>query len=278
MEYTNLPNFYTHTSSYNKNSILSVEQLGRDISTPGFSYPHYDNTYVLSVVRNGKGTLETDGKKYNLSKNDAFITQPNVLSIQTADDEDPWELCFVSFQGDRAKDILEKTVFKNGAITVKLKNGDLAEEIIRCAVQLNTKPHSDFTLLEYFFRFLSYLDSQKNYITSDEEINQNKYVTEIKKYIHSTYPETIKISEISDKLSINRSHLYRIFKNEVGMGVEDYIINIRISHAKSLLKDTSLSVTAVSALVGYKNYTTFFKRFKETTGLTPIEYRQKTSK
>lgn len=273
MDYTNLPNFYTHTPSHTQNSILMVEQLGRDISTPGFSYPHYNNTFVLSVVRSGKGTLEANGKKYTLCKNDAFLTQPNMLSIQTADESDPWELCFVAFEGSAATDLIEKTVFKNNTVTVTLKNDELAEEIISSAVKLNSATHSDFALLERFFRFLSYLDSQKIYSAAENEDSQNKYVAEIKRYIHSNYPEPIKISEIANKLSINRSHLYRIFKNETGIGVEDYIINIRMNHAKVLLKDTSLSVSAVAALVGYKNYTTFFKRFKLATGITPIEYR-----
>ncbi len=277
MEYTNLPNYYTHSSSYNTNSVLSVEQLGRDVSTPGFSYPQYNSTYVLSVVRNGKGTLESDGKKYNLSKNDAFLTYPNTLSIQTADQKEPWELCFISFSGSAVKDIIEKTVFKNNTVTVNLRNSDLADEIIKSTFLLNTGVRSDFALFESFFRIISFLDIQKTQIFINEEDSQNKYVTEIKRYIHSVYPENIKISEIANKLNINRSHLYRIFKAETGLGVEDYIINIRINHAKALLKDTSLSVTAVSALVGYKNYTTFFKRFKQSTGVTPIEYRKEIS-
>ncbi len=273
MEYTNLPNFYTYTSSHMKNSAFSVEQLGRDVSTPGFSYPYYSGNYVLSVVRKGKGTLETDGKKYILSKNDAFLTLPNVLSIRTADTDEPWELCFVSFNGDVAKEMLEKTVFRRGTITANLKNSDMADEIIRCAVMLNSSIYSEFTLLECFFRFLSFIDSQKAYPIAEADDNHNKYVLEIKKYIQANYPKPIKISEIADKLSINRSHLYRIFKKEMGIGVEDYIINIRINHAKVLLKDTSLSVSSVGTLAGYKNYTTFFKRFKQSTGITPLEYR-----
>lgn len=277
MEYTNLPNFYTHTVSYSQNPVLAVEQIGRDVSTPGFSYPHYNNTYVIYVVRKGKGILETDGKKYLLKQNDAFLTKPDSLSIQTADSDTPWELCFISFSGTVAKELIEKTVFKGGTTTVSLKNRDFANEIIRSTIRLNETFHNDFVLLECFFRMLSYLDSQKVFSVKKVEDNQNKYVAEIKRYIHSTYPDPIKISEIAESLSINRSHLYRIFKKETGIGVEDYIINIRMDHAKLLLKDTSLSVATVASLAGYKNYTTFFKRFKLATGVTPIEYRQRES-
>lgn len=274
MQNMNLPNFYTHTVNFKQNTFLNIHQIGRDISSPGFSYPQYHSSFTVTIVRSGKGTLETLGKKYSLSTNDAFLTLPNELSLQTADIDEPWELCFFSFSGSLSQELLEKTVFKNGTIVVNLKSGELAEDILNTTILLNTNNHSDFSLFEFFFKFLSHLDIQKAFPLEETDNSQHKYVSEIKKYIQANYLEPIKISEIAEKLSINRSHLYRIFKAEEGMGVEDYIINIRMSHAKILLKDTSLSVSAVSTLVGYKNYATFFKRFKSATGITPLEYRK----
>ncbi len=275
MKYASLPNFYTYTTAYAHNSFLTVHQIGRDVSTSGFSYPQYNNNYSITVVRNGKGVLETKGKKYKLSKNDVFITIPNELSIQTADQKDPWELCFISFEGPLSEELLNKTFFKNGNVIATLKSNILANEIIEAAIFLNSNAPSEFSVLEFFFKFLSYLDIQKNYPLQSEEESQNKYVLEIKKYIQANYLSPIKISDIANRLSINRSHLYRIFKTEMGIGVEDYIINIRMTHAKTLLKNTTLSVSSIANAVGYKNYSTFFKRFKAATGTTPNEYRTK---
>lgn len=273
MKYTDLPNYYTHTASYDQNSFITIHQLGRNINTPGFSYSNYNNNYVIWVVREGEGTLESGGKKYNLSQNDVFLTLPNELSVQTAAKNDPWELCFVAFGGTTATEILAKTIFKDGTVTASLKSNALANEIIASTVFLNSVAPSEFYLLEFFFKFLSFLDIRKTYPLISGEESQNKYVGEIKKYIQANYLSPIKISDIADKLSINRSHLYRIFKNEMGMNVEDYIINIRMNHAKALLSTTALSVSAIASAVGYKNYSSFFKRFKDTTGLTPNEYR-----
>lgn len=177
-----------------------------------------------------------------------------------------------------AGDILNRTVFKGGTITVSLKENDLTDKILHAVEFFNNHSHSEISTLEYLFKFLSYFDIYKSVPRPQKEQAEHKYVTEIKKYIQSNYLKQIKITDIADKLNINRSHLYRIFKKEVGMGVEDYIISIRITHAKSLLVDTLLPVTQVSNLVGYKNYTTFFKMFKNLTGLTPLEYRKQQNK
>ena len=275
MDNANLPNFYNHNVTLNQNEFLNLIQCGRDMGTPGFAYPHYNNFYIINIVKSGNGSLETRGKFYNLTKNDAFITYPNELSILTADSKDPWELCFFAFNGKMAADLLQHTIFKDDVITVPLKDNSLSNDILDATDFMNNHSYSEFLTFKYLFKFLTHFDSHTTFPIKQAENREQKYVAEIKKYIQTNYIESIKVTDIADKLSINRSHLYRIFKNEMGMGVEDYIVNIRINHAKVLLESTEFPVTTVANRVGYKNYTTFFKRFKQTVGITPLEYRQR---
>lgn len=275
MNTSNLPNFYSHTVTFEQNNRLNLLQLGRDLNMPGFSYPQYHNSYILYYINSGAGTLEIDGKKYILKENDAFLISPNKLAVQTADTQNPWELYFFSFNGSLAEEILNRTVFKSGTVTVSLKPNNLPETILNATQFLNNNFHSELSTLEYFFKFISYFDIYKTSPEQVKNFHEQKYVSEIKKYIQSNYLQTIKINDIADKLNINRSHLYRVFKKETGIGIEEYIINIRISHAKKLLSETFLPVSTIASLVGYKNYNTFFKIFKSNTGLTPVNYRKK---
>lgn len=274
MNHIDLPNFYSHNVSFDRNTFLNLIEIGRNKSSAGFSYPQYHNMYVITFVKSGKGILETRGKKYELSENDAFLTFPNELSIQTADIKEPWELYFFGFNGSHTKEILNNTVFKNNFAPIFIQDSGLTTDILDAIHFLNKNSYSDLVLFEYLFKFLSHFDIYKNVPKIKSNIKENKYVSEIKKYIQHNYLKPIKISDIANKLNINRSHLYRIFKEEIGVGIEEYIINIRINHAKALLKETDFSVSDISAMTGYKNYTTFFKRFKEITGVTPLEYRK----
>lgn len=275
MDSLNLPNFYNHNVNLNQNEFLNLIQCGRDIGTPGFSYPHYNNFYLINIVKSGKGTLETQGKIYNLSPNDVFITYPNELSILTADNKNPWELCFFAFSGKACTEILQRTAFKDAVIITQLKDNSLSNDILDATHYMNNHSYNEFLTFEYLFKFLTSLNVTAPHTYIHNENREQKYVSEIKKYIQSNYMGSVKVNEIADKLNINRSHLYRIFKNEMDMGVEDYIVSIRINHAKVLLKTTEFSVANIASRVGYKNYTTFFKRFKQTVGITPLEYRQK---
>lgn len=274
MQNINYPNFYNHNVSLNPNEHLNLVQCGREIGSPGFAHPRYNNAYIITVIESGKGTLEARGQVYKLSKNDAFITYPNELSILTADSVDPWELRFFSFNGSIAKDLIGRTVFKDGTMALPIKNTTLSKDILEATAFMNTHSYNEFQTYKYLFEFFSYFEVNKSIPVIKSQSREQKYVNEIKKYIQTNYIEPIKITEIADKLNINRSHLYRIFKSETGIGVEDYIINIRINHAKVLLKDTEFSVATIANLVGYKNYTTFFKRFKQSVGITPLDFRK----
>ncbi len=265
--------FHTHTVSFSQNPQISLIQIGKNIITPGLSYPQYHSNYLIGIVKSGKGVFETHGKKFNLSQNDAFICRPNELSVQTADKNDSWEICFFSFNGSLSDDIIKKTIFGKDVVSIPLKDSSLSSDIINATYFLNSNLYSEFTTLEYLFKFLSYFDIYKSVHNINQGQSQNKYVSAIKKYIHANYQKNIKIADIAEELSINRSHLYRIFHKEIGIGVEEYIITLRINHAKQLLIDSSLPVTTIAQLVGYKNYPTFLKRFKKIVGITPIEYR-----
>ncbi|MBE5733393.1 MAG: helix-turn-helix transcriptional regulator, partial [Clostridiales bacterium] len=65
-----------------------------------------------------------------------------------------------------------------------------------------------------------------------------------------------------------RSYLYRIFKNHLGVGIKEYIIKTRMEHAQILLKQ-GYSVNKTSLAVGYKDQTNFSKAYKKHFGVPP---------
>ena len=58
-----------------------------------------------------------------------------------------------------------------------------------------------------------------------------------------------------------------------GASFIEILVDIRIAHAKSLLKNYNLTITDISEKVGFKNNSYFSVAFKKKTGLSPIQYR-----
>ena len=64
----------------------------------------------------------------------------------------------------------------------------------------------------------------------------------------------------------------------MGKTISQYIVEIRVSHAKVFLCDRSLKLYDVALRIGYKDANYFAKIFKKAVGITPSEYREKYKK
>lgn len=269
--------FCTILSSAEKNPHLKLLQVGWDRCAPGYTYTNFRDMYIIHFVKSGYGTFETNGKRYNIQPNDAFIVRPNTMALHTADTKDPWEIYFFAFGGDLAKYLVEKTAFKDGIISFAIENDEIWKAIYDIAIELNDNSLSEMHNLEYLFKMLSFFETDNTSFSAEAENYDPyyKYIYAVKKYISFNFSKTIKISDIAKQLNINRSHLYRVFKESTGKSIEEYLVSTRINEARRLLDDTDFSTSAISNLVGYAHCSTFFKMFKAHTGLTPQEYRNK---
>lgn len=83
--------------------------------------------------------------------------------------------------------------------------------------------------------------------------------------------DPITIKELSRKVAINECYLKKGFKEIFGTTIFDFYQQQRMEHAKYLLYEKGLSVTDVSAILGYSSISHFSTAFKKHTGLKPCE-------
>jgi AraC-like DNA-binding protein len=81
-----------------------------------------------------------------------------------------------------------------------------------------------------------------------------------------------------DKMAISRASLYSKFKSIVGVGINTYINDYRLSEAKSLLEQTDYSMIEIAEMVGFQTQSYFSTLFKEQFGISPMKYRQNIKK
>lgn len=104
------------------------------------------------------------------------------------------------------------------------------------------------------------------------DIAGNKVINKAKNFLKKHYAEQIRLADLAEYMHISESHLSRIFKKNIGMSFTQYIINIRIEAAISLMNDTNLKVYEIAERVGYQNVEHFSRIFKNITGKSPKEY------
>lgn len=92
-------------------------------------------------------------------------------------------------------------------------------------------------------------------------------------YIQQNLSEKIGLDDLAKLTKTSRAYLSRKFKEEVGMGLSQYINRQKIIEAKRFLRFTDKSLAEISGYFDFSSQSYFQKLFKEQTGMTPSEYR-----
>lgn len=98
--------------------------------------------------------------------------------------------------------------------------------------------------------------------------------TDVIKYINTNYAEDLYLEKIATEFGTTPKYFSNYFKKEFTVGFNEYLTNVRISHAKQILSETDLSLAEVSEKVGYSNQATFAVAFKKVVAIPPGKYRE----
>ena len=101
-----------------------------------------------------------------------------------------------------------------------------------------------------------------------------KQIVGSKLYIDKHFSDPINLDKISGKAFISKFHFIRLFRKYYGRTPNQYLREVRIEHAKRLLKKGK-SIDQVCDAVGFASKTSFISLFKRMTGTTPQVFRMK---
>ncbi len=93
-------------------------------------------------------------------------------------------------------------------------------------------------------------------------------------YINTYSAEKLTISDVAAHVGYSDYYLSRKFKEETGVSVNDYIKNVKVERAKSLLATTMLSIQDICDQLNFGSRTFFSETFKEIAGMPPAAYRK----
>ena len=92
-------------------------------------------------------------------------------------------------------------------------------------------------------------------------------------FIKQNYSRKITLDDLSVHVSLSRSYLSKLFKDEIGCSLFSYINHVRIERSKQLLLNDSLALVDIAGLCGFEDQSYFTKVFKKETGVSPKRFR-----
>ncbi len=235
-------------------SELNPLSIGTELHSVGWINRPPMNFYLIHYVLRGEGTLTTDSGTYELKKNTIFIIKSGERASYTANPDSKFNYIWIEFDGALAKK------FDDLPTVTKIKT-DIFDRMLMCSNYAST-------MEEYLTGLLFELYAELFHLNADED----SHIAKVKDYIQLHYSEQLNVEDIAARIGLNRKYLSAIFKESTGVTIKQYIINVRMEHSKTLLRD-GYSVTETSGLVGYSDPFVFSKAFKNYYGLSPKEYK-----
>ena len=105
-------------------------------------------------------------------------------------------------------------------------------------------------------------------------VASSKQVAQAIDYIYVHIMDRITVNELAAAISISPTHLSRIFKQETGISVSEYIRQRKIDMAKNLLRFSGYDYVEIAVMLSYSSQSQFIQHFRSQTGMTPKAYRK----
>lgn len=123
-------------------------------------------------------------------------------------------------------------------------------------------------------KFYSWLQQVMDNMAAAEaaHLASSSPISGVMEYIQSHLNEELPMENIAKQVHLNCDYLNRLFKKEMGIPLSRYVIQQKIERAKWLLTHTDWKVGDIAASVGYYNYSSFYRIFMKTVGVSPQEY------
>lgn len=96
----------------------------------------------------------------------------------------------------------------------------------------------------------------------------------MKQYMKENFHNNLTLDMIADAAFLSASYASRLFKKEQDVSIMEFLMQIRMTEARRLLKETDLSIEVISERTGYSDPGYFTKVFRKSEGKTPSQYRQ----
>ncbi|HAB94824.1 MAG TPA: AraC family transcriptional regulator [Lachnospiraceae bacterium] len=263
---------------------LGLYQFGREDCSPAHSFgPAIRNHYLFHYILRGRGKLmwqDAKGHEHGaqLRAGQGFLISPGQITTYVADDRNPWEYCWLEFDGLRAKESLEITGLSVNHPVYDPVHHEFEEKMRDEMLYIvRNKKEAPLHIIGHLYLFIDALiRSVRDYKPSAGKM-KDYYIKEALAFIEHNYMNDISVEDMAESLSLNRSYFGKIFKEAVGKSPQEFLICYRMIKAAELLKLTHYSINEIGYAVGYPNQLHFSRAFKNVYGASPRKWRNANS-
>lgn len=268
---------YTPTT-FARSALLYLQEIGSlQAKQPHTSSRTHLSSYLFFCVNSGSGELEYQGRRHKLTVGDCvFIDCQQLYSHST--DKDLWSLSWIHFSGVTMQDIYQKYQERGGRPVFHPENitafTELHESLFNLAfsddyirdMRINSSLNELLVLL---------MNESWHPAEHSDSALKKQNIDPIREYLDMHYTQKISLDALAEQFFISKFYLTRVFKEQYGVSINTYVLNLRITKAKQMLRFTDKKLEDIGYQCGLGAPHYFSRIFKQVEGITPSEFREK---
>lgn len=223
---------------------------------------------VFEYVVEGEGKIFLNGKWETAQAGDVYILRSHEGHRYKSDSVHPWKKIWVNYVSDYISPMLdayhiESGIYRAGSSRVYF------EELLSFSDNATQSSDTYYQIADTVHRIVHTVASARDKNDSDEY--------RIKEALDDAVYEKLNLDDLSEKLHLSKSNLIRVFKKNYGITPYEYLLSLKISAAKILLKDTEMTAKEISDRLCISDEHYFSSLFLKKVGMRPRDYRNKKS-
>lgn len=246
-------------------------------------HPVMTNSIVCALCIEGEATVCINFETYHLSRGSFIILAPKTMFLcEEGDYSENFLADYISFSLDFVRDIrlshiiydIKKTLYlvlDEKEIAWVIKIYESLKERYRSTDHPYRREVSQYMLLTAIYDFSIIYEK---YLPESNDVKPNSHSDKFFDLLFRYYRKYRQVGFYADKLGLTPKYLSKIIKNETGRSVQDWIFQLIIFEAKSLLRSTQMNVAEMADYFNYPDATSFGKFFKKQVEQTPSAYRK----
>lgn len=263
-------------SALARRTLFYVQEVGAFRTTPPYSTERANlPSYLIILTRSGRGVLELDDKTIELPPNSCLFLDCMRHHRYYTPVGETWDFLWVHFYGGGSADYYREFV-RCGADVVCLEDSEaFAETMLRILTlqkegTVSGELQTSLCIDQLLTRLL-----QSVACSGDARTARPAYLDAVVGELERAFSDDLSLEMLAEKNGVSKYHLSREFKRFMGLNFIDYLIRVRLNHAKELLRFTDLPVSQVTERCGFHDVSHFIRVFRlREGGLTPLQYRK----
>ncbi|MFC6650435.1 helix-turn-helix domain-containing protein [Paenibacillus rhizoplanae] len=253
-------------------------------------YYHWHQCCEIMFVHRGQGSIVVNQQMYDIRPGMLFFFQPYQLHRISSDVSPDRPFIRTIFYLDplTAEQLLQGFAKRKAVFTALWQGNnpycgfDLGDHLEtmewiygnynQCRSKSAGEDAEDITML--LLQLLSCLGTGERSLIHTGERRNLRYSEQIMNWIEAHYQEEVTLDQLAAETHLSKSYVSRIFHQETGGRLVDYLTARRLKQACRLLETTDLTVERIGRTVGFPNSSYFNQLFKRVLGLSPLQYRK----